>query len=221
MGPGDPELMTLKAVNILKSADVVFLPSAPKENCRVYIILKAAMPDFDEEKIVCVDTDGMNDPKLQGERYDILAEHVSDFLDKGKTVAFPALGEVSLYSTYMYVCERLMASGYRCENVSGISSVQETVNRLNKALAEGDDQVHVFPDTKDIQSKLSMPGTKLFMKPKGNLPETVKIISEYIQSHPETEAFGISNCGTDKEIIAKDISSLSNLSGYMSVIIVK
>ena len=220
-GPGDPELLTLKAVKIIKEADVIFLPSAPKEKCKVYQIIKAALPEIDEKKYYCVDTKGMADPREQSERYNILAKEVGRLLDEGKTVAFPALGEVSLYSTYFYVHERLAESGYDCRLVSGISSVQESADRLKISLAQGDEQVHVFPDTVDIEKRLEMPGTKVFMKPKSDLHITVTSIMEYISKHPGTKAYGVSSLGTEKEIVACSKDELNKLDGYMTVLIVK
>lgn len=226
VGPGDPELLTLKSVRIIENADFIFLPSTPKEKCRVYIIIQEAVSKgfihkIDEDRFICVETKPMADPKKQGERYDILADEVSKLLDSGKNVAFPALGEVSLYSTYFYVHERLEERGYECRLISGISSVQEICDRLNTALAKGDEQVHVYPDTRDLEARLSVPGTKIFMKPKSDLNETVQVIDEYIKRHPETKAYGISDCGTEREIIALNSDELFNLSGYMTVLIVK
>lgn len=221
VGPGDPELMTLKAVRVLTEADVIFLPSAPKEKCKVYKIIKSSGLDIDELRYVCIDTEPMADPKTQGDRYDTLANEVSKLLDEGKNVAFPALGEVSLYSTYFYVHERLAGRGYELQLVSGISSIQESCDRLMISLAQGDEEVHIFPDTQNIEEKLNNPFTKVFMKPKSDLSETVMKIKDFALKNPDTKVYGMSNIGCENEIIAKDLSELDNLSGYMSVIIVK
>lgn len=221
VGPGAPDLLTIRVVNTIRKADIIFLPSAPKETCKVYQIIKGALPDLDEDKYVCVETDKMADPKSQGERYDLLAKKVSEYLDKGLNVAFPALGEVCLYSTYMYVYVRLSNLGYECENISGVSSVQETANRMMISLAQGDEEVHVFPDTNNLKEKLHMPGTKVFMKPKGDLNSVISEIKEYVNSHPKTEAYGISRCGAENEVLAKSFKELDMLNGYMTVIIVK
>ena len=220
VGPGDPELLTIKAINQIKSSDIIFLPSYPKEDCRVYKIIKAALPEISEEKYRCINTKGMADPKTQDERYEILAKEVAGILDSGKTVAFPALGEVCLYSTYFYVHTRLVKMGYDCRLISGISSVQASFDKLLISMAQGDEQVHIFPDTKDLNSRLSMNGTKIFMKPKGNLEETIANIRKYSENHPDLRAYGISNYGNENEIIAGSIDELEKLSGYMTVIIV-
>lgn len=221
VGPGDPELITKKAYGIIESSDVIFLPSSPKENCRVYQIIKGAFDDIDEDKFICIDTAPMADPKNQSERYDILAAEVSKLLDAGKKVSFPALGEVSIYSTYAYVHERLISKGYESKLISGISSIQEIADRLSMPLVMGDEQLHVFPDSDNINEKLKLSGTKIFMKPKGDLQDMVSIIKEHVSKTQESIAAGISNCGTAKEIVASRTEELCKLSGYMTVIIVK
>lgn len=221
VGPGDPKLITNKAIETIKKSDVIFLPSAPKENCRVYKIIKEALPEIDEDKYLAVETDGMANPETRGSRYDLLAERVAKFLEEGRDVAFPALGEVALFSTYMYICERLQEMGYECVNISGISSVQEAANRLMISLAQGNEEVHVFPSTDQLEQRLSMNGTKVFMKPKGDLEVTIDAICSYINNNPGTVAMGISNCGTKEEVIARNHTEIKKLSGYMTVIIVK
>lgn len=226
LGPGDPWLITFMAAKTIEQADVIFLPSAPKENCKVYKIIQDAISeglikDISDDKFVCIDTKPMADPKTQGDRYDILAKNVAKLLDEGKNVAFPALGEASLYSTYFYVHERLIERGYRLKVLSGISSVQEICDRLSIALAKGDEQVHIYPDTNELNERLKANGTKIFMKPKSDLAQTVRHIQEYIVRNPDTKAYGISNCGLENEIIAFNKDELDKLSGYMSVLIVK
>lgn len=226
LGPGDPWLITFMAAKTIEEADVIFLPSAPKESCKVYKIIQNAIGeglinDIPSDKFVCIDTKPMADPKTQGERYDILAKNVANLLDEGKNIAFPALGEASLYSTYFYVHERLIEKGYSVKVLSGISSVQEICDRLSIALAKGDEQVHIFPDTNELDKRLKYHGTKIFMKPKSDLSQTVKHIQEYIDRNPDTKAYGISNCGLENEIIAYNKDELDKLSGYMSVLIVK
>ncbi|MDO4188012.1 MAG: precorrin-2 C(20)-methyltransferase [Lachnospiraceae bacterium] len=221
VGPSDPELMTLKAAKIISEADVIFLPSAPKENCKVYKIIKGSELNIEEEKFVCIETASMADPKVQSDRYDKLAGEVAKLLDEGKSVAFPALGEVCLYSTYFYVHERLVSEGYECKLISGISSVQEAADRLLMSLAQGDEELHIFPDTENIDEKLKIPYTKVFMKPKSDIKDIAYKIKEFTITHPGTKAYGISNIGAENEIIAHSIEELSNLQGYMTVIIVK
>ena len=221
VGPGDPELITRKALEVINSSDVIFLPTYPKENCKVYQIIKGALPEISESKYICIDTKGMADPSLQADRYDTLACEVKKYLDDGKSVAFPALGEVSLYSTFFYVHERLISDGYMCETLSGVSSVQEIANRVGISLAQGDEEIHIFPNTEKLDERLCMPGTKVFMKPKGNFSETIGIIKEYVNEHTYANAYGVSNCGTDKETIATCADELDRLSGYMTVLIVK
>lgn len=221
VGPGNPMLMTQLAVKIIDEVDIIFLPTAPKESCRSYKILKMALPHIDECKVKCVETNNMADPKLQDERYDILAAEIKKFADKGLSVAFLALGEIALYSTFIYVQKRLIASGYNVKTISGISSVQEAVNTIGTYIAIGDEEVHIFPNCDNIKEKLGLSGTKVFMKPKRNLDTIIKEITEYAKLSEKTEVFGVSDIGTENEIVANSVSELSNLKGYMTLFIVR
>ena len=221
VGPGNPLLLTQLAINTILSADIIFLPTAPKENCRAYKIIKAAIPEIDEEKILCVETADMANPELQGKRYDTLADEIKKLSDKGKSVAFLALGEVSLYSTFIYVQDRLLLAGYKVELVSGISSIQEAVNTLCTYIAKGDEEVHIFPNCNNMQEKLSYSGTKVFMKPKGELDNIIKEIELYANNRPDVKAFGVSQIGTENEIIADSVAELKKLKGYMTLFVVR
>lgn len=221
VGPGDPELITIRAFNTIKNADCIFLPNAPKEDCRVYQIIKGAFPEIDEKNIVCDMGSKMTNPSMAGERYDRLSKCVEEYLDDGYSVAFPALGAVALYSTFMYVHERLVRDGYTCELISGVSSIQETVRTFSMSIAQGDEEVHVFPDAENLNEKLSLNGTKVFMKPKGSLSDFTEKIVDYCINNPHAAAYGVSNLGTNKEIVAHGYGELCKLQGYMTVIIVK
>lgn len=221
VGPGNPMLLTQLAVRTIEEADIIFLPTAPKENCRAYKILMQALPDINDEKIKCVETANMADPKLQSERYDIISEEIKKYSDAGKSVAFLALGETALYSTFIYIKERLEMSGYVIKLISGISSVQEAVNNLGTIIAKGDEEVHIYPNCDNIEAKLNTCGTKIFMKPKGSLEDIVLKIKEYVNNYDGAEAFGVSNIGAEDEIVAYSAEELNKLKGYMTLFIVR
>lgn len=53
VGPGDPELMTLKAINTIKACDILAIPAASKEECYAYSIVQAVLPDIENKQIMC------------------------------------------------------------------------------------------------------------------------------------------------------------------------
>lgn len=221
VGPGQEGLITRDAIEIIDQADYVFLPSAPKEECKAYIVAKKSIPNLDDKNIICEVFTMSKDKNVMENRHDEIASKVKDVLDAGKSIAFLTLGEVGLYSTYIYIHDRLVAAGYTSILVPGISSPQAICDKLSVPMAIGNEEIHIFPDTRDLQERLAIPGTKIFMKPKESMENLVNIISNYCQNSPNVSVYGISNCGMDGEIIARGVTELHKLSGYFTVIIVK
>ena len=54
VGPGAPELMTLKALRCIRESDVIILPSAPKEECYAYQIVRQVCPEVEQKEIICL-----------------------------------------------------------------------------------------------------------------------------------------------------------------------
>ena len=122
IGPGNPELMTLKAKNVLETVDVICYPVKEKGEVGVakeVIDKQIDTSDKDVREVVFsmkpVDS-AMKDSQ------DIAADMISEILDEGKDVALVTIGDACVYSTYMYVHKTLMKRGYDVEVVSGISS---------------------------------------------------------------------------------------------------
>ena len=53
VGPGDPELMTLKAINTIKACDIITIPAVSKEECYAYSIVQAVLPEIEKKHIMC------------------------------------------------------------------------------------------------------------------------------------------------------------------------
>lgn len=231
VGPGDSGLITVEAVETIKKADVIFLPSAPKEDCKAYKIIKEAMPEIDAMDLRCETFSMSRDAQIMVNRHDEIFNEVVCLLDEGLMVAFLALGEVGLYSTYLYIHDRLLKAGYESNLIAGVSSIQAIADKIGIALATGNEEVHIFPDMSKLDERLEMAGTCVFMKPKGNLKEAIAKIKDYISRLTSLSdedggaitpvVYGISNCGMENEIISHDLSELDRLNGYFTVIIVK
>ncbi len=221
IGPGAAGMLTLEAAKIIDEADIVFLPSFPKEDCKAYQVAKKSIPDLDKKDIRCETFSMSRDASVMGQRHEEIFENICPLLEKGKNLAFLTLGEVGLYSTYLYIHDKLVSAGFESKLISGISSVQAITDYLGIPLANGREEVHIFPDTEDLQSRLKLSGTKIFMKPKGDLQKTLAEIAEFVEGSKDSMAYGISNFGMEDEIVARDVSGLSALRGYFTVFIVK
>ena len=94
VGPGDPELMTLKAVKIIRNCQVLVLPAESKEKCVAYQIVRRAIPEIEDKTTVCLvmpmtkDKDRLEKSHREG------TQKVAEVLDAGKDAAFLTLGDL-------------------------------------------------------------------------------------------------------------------------------
>ena len=119
-GPGDSSLVTVKAINTLKNIDILYTPEAKKGGDSLALsIVKEYVPDKVEIKSRHFPMSNHGTDKIEAWE-DISKEIVSD-VKSGKDVGFITLGDPMIYSTYVYVMERIMED-IEVETIPGISS---------------------------------------------------------------------------------------------------
>lgn len=216
VGPGDPELMTLKAVRVINESAVVALPNKDKEKCVAYKIAKGAIPNIDEKEIININFYMTKDPELLKESHNLGADLVIEQLDAGKDVAFLTLGDPTVYSTYLYVHKIVLERGYDAEIISGIPSFCAASARLNRGLVEKSEELHVIPASYQIEESLGFPGTKVLMKSGSKISKVRDLVKERHNS-----AVMVENCGMENERIYENLDDVPEDASYYSLIIVK
>ena len=120
VGPGDPELLTAKAIRLLRECDAI---AAPKSADGRQTALDIASPYIGQDKtILLFDMPMTHDKQVRNASHDAAADALCALLDEGKTVVFLTLGDPTVYSTYWYVHRRVAARGYAAELVPGVPS---------------------------------------------------------------------------------------------------
>lgn len=150
VGPGDPELLTLKAHRLLRDARVVAYPAPDTgDSFARQIVSSFLSPDQLEIPIIVpMRTDRFPAKAV----YDASAAKISRHLDAGSNVVVLCEGDPFFYGSFMYLFERL-ADRYRCEIVPGVSSVMAAGAGLKRPLAARNDVLSVIPaplDDEDI-----------------------------------------------------------------------
>ena len=120
VGPGDPELMTLKAVRLIRENEVIALPGEIPEKTAAYRIAVQAVPELAEKKLIPIFFPMTMDRAEQQKEHERGAEKLKRLLDTGRNVVFLTLGDPSIYSTFSYVQQLVEADGYPAEMVSGV-----------------------------------------------------------------------------------------------------
>ncbi len=215
VGPGDPELMTLKAVRIIKECDIIVNPSSNKDTCLAYQIASQVVSM--EKKIVLeVNLPMTKDKNLLKETYDLAAERILPFLESGKDVAMLTIGDPTIYSTIIYIQDRIEKSGFETRIINGVTSFCAASAVLNQSLAEREESLHIYPGSYDIKEALSLSGTKVFMKSASKFHE----VKEQLKDLP-CEFSMVENCGLEQECMIKGIGNFPEKSSYYTIIIAR
>lgn len=216
VGPGDPELLTLKAVRVMKECSYIALPASTKESCTAYQIAKQALPEMDSKNFVYLTMPMTKDNDLLTQSHNLGGKAIETILNQGQSVCFLTLGDPTVYSTYLYIHKIVSEHGYPTEIISGIPSFCAASAALNMGLVEGSQPLVIIPASYPTDQFLSIPGTKVLMKT-GKQMDTVKTALKDT-SHSVSM---VENCGMPNQKLYSDLDSIPNESGYFSLIIAK
>lgn len=216
VGPGDPELMTLKAVKIIRNCQVLVLPAESKEKCVAYQIVRRAIPEIEDKTTVCLvmpmtkDKDRLEKSHREG------TQKVAEVLDAGKDAAFLTLGDPTVYATSMYIHQRIAGMGYRTSTVSGVPSFCAAAAKLGVSLGEKQEQIHIIPASYDVEAAMQLPGTKILMKAGKKMPAVRQCVKEH-----HGWAAMVENCGMAEEHLWINAEDMPEHPGYYTLVIVK
>ncbi|MGW0763717.1 precorrin-2 C(20)-methyltransferase [Streptomyces sp. NPDC002814] len=169
VGPGDPELVTVKGVNALRAADVVVVPVMDTgERGRAEATVLHYVP---EEKVVRV-VFALNERSDRGRReaaWDAAGERVARLLTTYGAVAFATIGDPNVYSTFTYLAQTIgeLVPGTVVETVPGITAMQDLASRSGAVLTEGTEPLTLVPVTAGaavLKDALAGPGTVVAYK---------------------------------------------------------
>ena len=228
VGPGDPELMTLKAVNIIGKCRYIGIPASEAESCTAYLIAKEAVPELDKKEIIAVEIPMISDIKALENSYEKGCKKLIDILENDCDIAFLNLGDPTIYGSYMTLHELVGAAGYKTELVSGVSSFSAVAAKLGMRLGKRKEVIHIIPGhysadeqlEKKIREYLGNGDTLVIMKSSKDVGE-IKRVLVAVESEGLGHAGYVTNCGMPGECIGDDIRDLDENAGYFTTIIVE
>ena len=206
VGPGDPELLTVKAIKAIEAADVLIAPKTEKKDGSV--ALKIARPYLkDGVEIVYQVFPMVKDFAKNPEAWEENKAEILALLNAGKNVAFLTLGDPMFYSTYIYVFRLMEQENVEIVTIPGVPAFAAIGSRLNRPIVEGDDILAIIPgtaDRADIEKILSTVQSAVVMKVYRNAPEIIDLLAE---NHMAEDAVLVSRAGLDDEKIIRDIGA--------------
>ena len=215
VGPGDPELLTLKAARLLREADVVAVPDKGSgEKTALNIVCDLVKG---KELLYCPTPMVRDQDALDG-FHSKIADDICALLDGGKQVVFITLGDPTVYSTYIYIHKKVLARGYDAELVPGVPSFCAVAARLGVSLCEGSERLLVVPASHDEIDCLEFPANKVFMKAGRAIGE----LRDQLADHGLLDrASMVANCGMEDEAVYPRFGDMEDGTGYFSVVILK
>ena len=216
VGPGDPELLTLKAQRIISQADVIAVPDkGAGEKTALQIIGGLA----DGKPLLYCAAPMVRDQEQLEAAYTENARRIAAILEEGKSVAFITLGDPTIYSTYLYTHRKVLERGYEAKIIPGVPSFCAVAAALGAGLCEGGQRLMIIPAShQDINDCLEVNANYVFMKA-GR--ETGKLRDALAKRGLLDRAAMVENCGMDTERVYPQFASADADSGYFSVVVVK
>ncbi|MBW2011630.1 MAG: precorrin-2 C(20)-methyltransferase [Deltaproteobacteria bacterium] len=211
VGPGDPDLITLKSVKILNRVDVVFAAASAKNKHSLAVSI--AKPHLPEKTPVIMLPFLMskNEDETQA-AWQNNARTIIKELEQGKDVAFLTLGDSMTYSTYGYILAHIkrLAPHISVQSIPGITSYQAAAARLNTPLVEGEESFLLLSGVKggDHLRQLSgKPDSVVFLKAYRNVKDITSALDE---ADMIENSVGVTKCGQPNEEIVRDIRVLND-----------
>ncbi len=228
-GPGDPELLTLKAVNTVRTCPVIISPRGYSDGISTALSILKPVINLSEKEIhelhfpmKKVKSGCDPDPEiLVAWRY--AAETVLAALDSGKDVCFPTLGDPAIYSTGYYLYETIcgLRNDINVVFVPGVPAMSSCSASMARPICLGDEMVAVIPATfsdSRLKEVLTLFDTIVLMK----VHRVLGRLSTLLGSCDLLDcAVLVEHAGTDRERIIHDFSSLDAHPHYFSTIIVR
>lgn len=156
------------------------------------------------------------DEAVLKESHEAAVKSLTALMDQGKTVAFLTLGDVTVYSTYGYVHQKLLNLGYESVLVNGVPSFCAAAAKLGISLGEKAESIHILPGSYPVKDGLKLSGTKILMKSGTKIADVKR---ELLLT--ECPAWMVENCGMEGERLIRSAADIPEDAGYYSLIIAK
>lgn len=231
VGPGDPELITIKAVKTLKSADIICIPkSHVHKPSLAFRMVKSILDERNKapevlELIFPMTKDEVSNKALWDQNADVIAQKMTN----GKIVAFITLGDPMFYSTFIYLYQSLKEDypKLHLEIIPGVTSMAACSASAKIAVAEKEEVVSVIPS--DLNPELVTETAKhadnlVFIKCAHRLKEIIPLIERSGFNGDSTIAL-VRRCTMPEEEVfvgkLRDVCNWTICEDYFSVAIIK
>ena len=216
VGPGDPELMTMKAVRLIRENDCIAVPGKVARESVAYQIAVQAVPELADKELIPIYMPMTMDVEEQRKNHRKGADLIEEQLDQGKNVVYLTLGDPTIYCTFSYLQKLMDEDGYETALVSGIPSFCAAAARGNLPITLWNQSMYVVPAAHKLHTRLSHPGSYVLMKSGSHMKE----VKDLLRASGK-DVFMVENCGMENEKVYSDVEEIPDEAGYFSLIIAR
>ena len=230
VGPGDPDLLTVKAVKAIQNADIIMCPASNEDRPSIALsVVSSIIDESKNQKIIKLIFPMTKDKDVLKQTWKRNAKIMAETVLSGKNVVYLTVGDPFLYSTWIYMHKDLKEN-YPDMNISvipGIVSIFTFAAKVGVSVAEGAEKVAIIPSCYDLSSVKEIAKhseSMIFLKDGRYFDQVIKVLKE--SGFPDDSIFAIGqDLGTENEIIRKmtlgEVNDGTLTTKYFSILVVK
>ncbi|QUC64525.1 precorrin-2 C(20)-methyltransferase [Nitrosopumilus sp. K4] len=230
VGPGDPDLLTVKAVKAIQSADVIMCPASKVDRPSIALSVVDSLIDKSKnQEIVKLIFPMTKDKDVLTETWKKNAKIMAEKVLTGKNVVYLTVGDPFLYSTWIYMHRDISENHpeIKISVIPGIVSMFTFASKVGVSIAEGAEKVSIIPSCYDLSSVKEIAKNSesmIFLKDGRYFDQVIQVLKD--AGFPDDSIFAIGqDLGTDNEIIRKmklgEVNDDTLTTKYFSILVVK
>ncbi|KAF6245999.1 precorrin-2 C(20)-methyltransferase [Nitrosopumilus sp. b2] len=230
VGPGDPELLTVKAVKAIQNADIIMCPASKEDRPSIaFSVVDSIIDKSKNQEIVKLIFPMTKDKDVLEETWKKNAKIMAQTVQSGKNVVYLTVGDPFLYSTWIYMHKDLTEKypEMKIEVIPGIVSMFTFASKVGVSIAEGAEKVAIIPSCYDLSSVKEIAKNSesmIFLKDGRYFDQVINVLKE--SGFPDNSIFAIGqDLGTENEIIRKmtlgEVNDDTLTTKYFSILVVK
>ncbi len=230
VGPGDVELLTVKAVKAIQNADIIMCPASNEDRPSIaFAVVSPIIDKSKNQKIVKLIFPMTKDKDVLEATWKKNAKIMAETVLTGKNVVYLTVGDPFLYSTWIYMHKDLKENypDMDITVIPGIVSMFTFAAKVGVSVAEGAEKVAIIPSCYDLSSVKEIAKhseSMIFLKDGRYFDKVIEVLKE--SGFPDNSIFAIGqDLGTENEIIRKmtlgEVNDSTLTTKYFSILVVK
>ena len=230
VGPGDPDLLTVKAVKAIQNAEIIMCPASKEDRPSIALSVVSSLIDKSKnQEIIKLIFPMTKDKEVLEDTWKKNAKIMAEKVLSGKNVVYLTVGDPYLYSTWIYMHRNIESNHpeLKISVIPGIVSMFTFASKVGVSIAEGAEKVAIIPSCYDLATVKEIAKNAeslIFLKDGRYFDQVINLLKE--SGFPDNSIFAIGqDLGTEKEIIRKltlgEVNDDTLTTKYFSILVVK